>query len=117
MKTLSKIFAFFSYLLLVPGWLVGLIFFRKDAHVKFHAKQSLVINLIGVLILAIWFVITWLVVSIPLAGPILAWFLFAIVIAVFIYLVLAWVMGMVRSFNAGAKPLPLIGAWAQRLPF
>jgi uncharacterized membrane protein len=62
-------------------------------------------------------VITWLVVSIPIIGPILAWFLFAIVIAVFIYLVIAWLMGMVRSFDSKSKPLPLIGGWAQKLPF
>jgi uncharacterized membrane protein len=117
MKTSNKILAFLSYLLFVPGWLFVLIFRRKDEHAKRHARQSLMINLFAFLLLAIWFVITWLVIWIPIAGPILAWFFFALVIAILIYLMIAWVMGMLRSFNPDAKPLPLVGNWALKLPF
>jgi uncharacterized membrane protein len=117
MKTSTKILAFLSYLLFVPGWLFVLIFRRKDEHAKFHARQSLMINLFALLFLALWFVFTWLVISIQIVGPILAWFFFAIVIVIFIYLVIAWVVGMLRSFNPNAKPLPLVGSWALKLPF
>jgi uncharacterized membrane protein len=117
MKTSSKILAFLSYLLFIPGWLFVLAFRRKDEHAKFHARQSLVINLFVLLLLIIWFVFTWLVIAIPIIGPLLAWFLFAIVIVILIYLVIAWVMGMLRSFNPDAKPLPLVGSWALKLPF
>jgi uncharacterized membrane protein len=117
MKTSSKIYAFLSYLLLVPGWLVVLIFFRKDEHAKFHAKQSLVLNLAAFLILVAWFALTWLLVSIAVIGPIVAWFGFAIVIVFYIYAVITWINGMIRSFQPGAKPLALIGTWAAKLPF
>lgn len=117
MKTSNKILAFLSYLLFIPGWLYVLIFRRKDEHAKFHARQSFIINLFAFLLLAIWFVSTWLLISIPIVGPMLAWFIFAIVIAILIYLVIAWVMGMLRSFNPDAKPLPLVGNWALKLPF
>ena len=117
MKTSNKIFAFLSYLLLVPGWLLVLIIRRKDEHAKFHARQSLMINLFAFLVIALWFVLTWLLIAIPIIGPILAWFVFAIVIAILIYLVIAWVMGIVRSFNPEVKPLPLGGSWALKLPF
>lgn len=117
MKISNKIFAFLSYLLLVPGWLFVLILRRKDEHARFHARQSLALNLFAFVLLAAWFVITWLVIAIPIAGPLFAWFMFAIVIAFLIYLVIAWVTGMVRSFQSKAKPLAIIGKWAQKLPF
>lgn len=115
MKTSSKIFAFLSYLLLVPGWLLALIFFRKDEHVKFHAKQSLVLNIFVFLLLVIWFVVTWLLVGIPVFGPLVAWFAFAIVIAFYIYALIAWITGMARSFQSKIRPLALIGNWAAKL--
>ena len=117
MKISNKIFAFLSYLLLVPGCLFVLLFRREDEHALFHARQSLVINLSAFGIFAAWFVITWLVISIPIAGPLFAWFMFAVVIAFLIYVVMAWVTGMVRSFQSNVKPLPIIGNWAQKLPF
>jgi len=117
MKTSQKILAFLSYLLFIPGWLFVLVFRRKDEHAKFHARQSLMINLFAFLLLVLWFVLTWLLIGILIIGPITACFLFAIVIAILIYLVIAWVMGMLRSFNPDAKPLPLVGNWALKLPF
>ena len=117
MNNSSKIFAFLSYLFLVPGWLFVLVFRRKDAHAQFHARQSLTLNLIAFFLFAAWFVVTWLVIAIPFAGPLFAWFCFGIVIACFIYLVIAWIISMVRSFQAVKKPLPIIGNWAEKLPF
>jgi uncharacterized membrane protein len=117
MKTLSKILAFLAYLLLVPGWLIVLIFFRKDEHAKFHAKQSLVLNVFVFLLLAFWFVVAWLLMSIPIMGPIMTWFAFAIVIAFYIFALIAWISGMINSFQPKTKPLALIGTWAAQLPF
>lgn len=117
MTITSKIYAFLSYFLLVPGWLLVLLFRRKDPHARFHARQSLVLNLFACLLLAVWFVITWLVVAIPIAGPLFAWFMFAVVIAFSIFAAIAWVIGMVHSFQDVLIPLPIIGSWAKKLPF
>ena len=117
MTITTKIAAFLSYLLLVPGWLFVLIFRRKDSHASFHARQSMLINLLALVMIAAWFVVTWLVVSIPIMGPIFAWFLFAIVITAFIFLAVVWIMGMVRSFRENSRPLPLFGNWARKSPF
>ena len=116
-KISSKILAFLAYLLLVPGWLVVLLFFRKDQHAKFHAKQSLVLNLFVFLLLVVWFVLTWLLVGVSFIGPLLAWFAFAIVIFFYIYALIAWITGMLRAFQPKAKPLALVGTWAAKLPF
>ena len=113
----NKIFAFLSYLLLIPGWLVVLVFRRKQEVELVHARQSLVINLGAFLFLVAWFVLTWLLVGIPLMGPLLAWFAFALVITVWIFLVVLWVIGMVRALRGNQKPLAIVGGWAAKLPF
>jgi len=117
MNNSSKIFAFLSYLLLVPGWLFVLLFRRKDPYAQFHARQSLLLNIFVFLLFVLWFVLTWLVIAIPIAGPIFAWFCFAIVIACLIFALYAWVSGLVRSLQAVQKPLPIIGRWTEKLPF
>ena len=117
MNTSNKIFAFLSYLLLVPGWLFVLLFRRKDPYAQFHARQSLVLNLFVFLLFVLWFVLTWIVIGIPIAGAMFAWFCFAIVIACLIFAIYAWIVGMVRSIQAVQKPLPIIGQWAAKIPF
>ena len=117
MTSTNKVFAVLSYLLLVPGWLVVLIFRRKhDSELK-HARQSMLINLGAFLFLVIWFVLTWLLVGIPLMGPMVAWFAFALVITIWITFAVLWFIGMVRALSGNQKPLAIVGGWAAKLPF
>jgi uncharacterized membrane protein len=113
----NKIFAFLSYLLLIPGWLVVLIFRRKQEAELVHARQSLVINLAAFLFFVVWLLLTWLLIGIPLMGPLLAWFAFALVITVWIFLVVMLIMGMIRALSGSQKPLAIVGGWAAKLPF
>ena len=113
----NKIFAFLSYLLLIPGWLVVLIFRRKQEGELVHARQSLVINLAAILALVIWLVLTWLLIAIPLVGPLVVWFAFALVITVWIFFAIIWVIGMIRALRGNQKPLAIVGGWAAKLPF
>jgi uncharacterized membrane protein len=117
MTTTNKIMAFLSYLLLVPGWLFVLIFRRKYPTELQHARQSLVINLVPFLMLVLWFLVSWLVFSIPLVGPLLAWFAFAIYITIGIFIFVLWIMGMIRALRGIPKPLAIVGGWAAKLPF
>jgi len=117
MTTVNKIFAFLSYLLLIPGWLFVLIFRRKYPSELIHARQSLVINLVPLLGLVLWFLFTWLVVAIPIMGPLVAWFAFALFIVVAIFLIIMWIIGMVRALRGQQKPLAIVGGWAAKLPF
>ena len=117
MTTANKIFAFISYLLLVPGWLFVLIFRRKQPSELLHARQSMVINLALILGLVLWFVLTWLLVAIPIMGPLVAWFAFAHFIVVAIFLGIVWIIGMVRALSGQQKPLAIVGGWAAKLPF
>jgi uncharacterized membrane protein len=117
MMTINKIFAFLSYLLLVPGWLFVLIFRRKHPSELIHARQSLLINLVPVLFYLVWLLFTWLVIAIPIMGPLVAWFAFAILIAASVVLIVLWFVGMSRALRGDQKPLAVIGTWAAKLPF
>jgi uncharacterized membrane protein len=117
MTTSNRIFAFFSFLLFVPGWLFVLIFRRKHPFELEHARQSMVINLVPILGIVLWFVLTWLVITIPIAGPLVAWFAFALFITVGIFLIAVWLLGMIRALRGQQKSLAIVGSWAQKLPF
>jgi hypothetical protein len=58
-----------------------------------------------------------LVFAIPLMGPLLAWFAFAIYIAIGIFILITWFSGMVRALRGNQKPLAIVGGWAAKLPF
>ena len=117
MTTTNKIFAFLSYLLLIPGWLFVLIFRRKEPSELGHARQSLLLNLVPLILMLLWFVLTWLVIAVPIMGPLVAWFGFSIYLAVGIFLIALWIVGMVRALRGDQKPLALVGGWAEKLPF
>ena len=117
MTSTNKIFAFLSYLLLIPGWLIVLIFRRKHPSELGHARQSLVITLVPVLSLILWFVVTWPLLAIPVIGSMVAWFAFALVMADLIFLLVLWIMGMARALRGEQKPLAIVGGWAAKLPF
>jgi uncharacterized membrane protein len=117
MTTANRIFAFLSYFLLVPGWLFVLIFRRKHPSELEHARQSMVINLVPIVGVVLWFVLTWFVVAIPIMGPLVAWFAFALFIAVGILMIVMWIMGMIRALRGEQKPLSIVGGWAAKLPF
>lgn len=117
MTSTNRIFAFLSYLLLIPGWLIVLIFRRKHESELAHARQSMVINLVAVLALLVWFLVTWMLVSIPIMGPLLAWFAFALVLMIWIAFAILWLTGMIRALRGSQKPLALIGSWAVKIPF
>jgi uncharacterized membrane protein len=51
----------------------------------------------------------------PLAGLIVAAALFSLVIGIYIFVGVAWIVGMVCARQAKMKPLPVIGGWAERL--
>ena len=108
--------AFLSYLLSIVGWLYVLRFHREDKFAVFHAKQSMLLTLLAVGVPLVWAIVGWIISWIPVWGFIIAVTLFTLVIAVYIILVVDWIIGMVYALQAKTKPLPVIGGWAARLP-
>ena len=113
----NKIIAFLSYLFLLPGSLIVLIFRRKFPSELWHARQSLLINLGAVLLFLIWFLLTWLILAIPIIGPLTAWFAFTMVIIAWIFFIFLWITGMIRALRGSEVPLAIVGGWAAKLPF
>jgi uncharacterized membrane protein len=112
----KRYLAFLAYLLPIFGWLYVLLFHRKDEFAAYHAKQSLGLTVIAIGAPAIWAVVAWIVSWIPLIGPIIAVALFSLVIATYMLLIVAWVTGIVYALQAKAKPIPVVGGWAERIP-
>jgi uncharacterized membrane protein len=111
----NRTLAFLAYLLSILGSLYVLFFQRDDRLAAYHAKQSLVLMLTALGAVAAWFVGSWVLCWIPLAGPLLAAALFSQVILLAGFLAAIWVLGMVRALRGTMLPLPFVGKWAERI--
>lgn len=117
MNQSSRISAFLAYLLLIIGWLYVFLLNRNDRLAVYHAKQSIMIVLAAIATPVVWVVFSWLITFIPLVGAVLAIASFALVIATYFALVVAWLVGMSYALQEKIKPVPLVGKWAEHLPF
>jgi uncharacterized membrane protein len=112
----SRYLAFASYLLSLPGALFVLLARRDDPFAVYHARQSLRLAIIGLAAVPLWAVVAWLLAWIPLIGGMLGVFLFALVIAIFVGVLISWVAGMIYSLKGQVRPLPLFGARSAHRP-
>ena len=115
----ENVAALLSY---VFGWISGLIFFlmEKDSRlVRFHAMQSILLNVTFIVILIALY-IAWAVVVIVLGmvSDVLApigGLLFGLLILVFcIAIVIAWVMCLIKAYGQQYFKLPIIGNFAEK---
>lgn len=107
--------ALFSYLVPYVGSLVVILTNRKNLFALYHACQALAIFLIALLTPVVWVLFALAVTWIPMAGPVLSAASFALVIAAFIVLVIAWIVGLVNSVRERLEPVPIFGDWGNRL--
>jgi uncharacterized membrane protein len=114
-STSQRILAFLAYLLLVVGWVIVLLFGRRSRFAVYHMKQSIALVLCLLVVAAGWAVLTWLSAWIPFLF-VVGVSAFSIVMAAAIFGVVAWVIGMSNALGARMRPLPIVGAWAKRLP-
>jgi len=115
----ENIAALLSY---IAGWISGLVFFliEKDSRlVRFHAMQSLLLNVLVIIIgIVIWVVTVVLVlVGSQVSGVIstlvslvatLFWIVFWLAILI------AWIMCLVKAFQSQYFKLPVIGNFAEK---
>ncbi|HVO72041.1 MAG TPA: hypothetical protein VMT24_18455 [Aggregatilineaceae bacterium] len=111
----SRLPAVLAYLIPVIGWLYVFIFQRKNPLAVFHLKQAIGLFLFLVAALVAWGVIGWLLAWIPYMA-VVSMALFTLVIAAYAYGILAWILGLINALSSRSAPLPLFGAWANRLP-
>ncbi len=99
-NVLLALLCYLGILLLIPLLTAG----RKDAYVKFHLKQ-------GIVLLIAWtgmWILTFILVLIPVLGWIL-------IVLIWIFLLVANIMGIVNSLTGKEAELPLIGKYAGKI--
>jgi uncharacterized membrane protein len=115
MSSPSRFPAVLVYLIPIIGWVYVFLFQRKNGLAIFHLKQALGLFLFLIGTLLGWAVIAWIIALIPYMA-VLSIALFAIVVAVYLFGVVAWIMGMINALRNQFAPLPGFGEWANRLP-
>ncbi len=111
----SRLPAVLAYLLPIIGWLYVLFFQRQNKFAVYHLRQSIGLFLFLIAVLVGWAVVAWILAWVPFLD-IVSVSLFAIVIAAYLYGVVAWILGMSNALRDQLAPLPLFGEFANRLP-
>ncbi len=114
MSFASRVKAFLAYLFLAVGGLVILLFNRKDRFAAFHARQSVFLTIVAIVGPVVWALCAYPISFVPFIGPILASASFALVIALFMALVIAWITGMIFALRAQPRFIPFFGEYTRR---
>lgn len=117
MSQQSRMMAFVSYLFSLPGALFVYFTRREDVFAMFHARQSLLMVAAGIIMPLGWVIIAWVLAWVPTAGGMLAVFLFTLVIATYIVLVIDWVFGMIAALQGRARRTIVFGLLTMRQSF
>jgi uncharacterized membrane protein len=115
MNTSSRLPAVLAYLLPVLGWLYVFFFQRRNSLALYHLRQAIGLVVFLIVTLIAWGVVGWLLAWIPYLS-ILSIALFALVVGVYLYGIVAWLIGIYNALRDRESPLPLFGRFANRLP-
>jgi uncharacterized membrane protein len=107
MSVTSRISAAVAYLP-VLGWLYVLLLQRKDELAMFHLRQSIGLFVFLILVLAGWFVVTWLSAWIPFAFM-FGTASFALVMAAYAMGAVSWIVGIVYALLGRPVFMPIVG--------
>jgi uncharacterized membrane protein len=115
----ENVAALLSY---VFGWLSGLIFLlleKESRLVRFHAMQSILLNVLSVVIGIVLWIVTFIFVLIAsqlagFLGTIVGLLATLIWIAFCVGLLIAWVMCLIKAYQGLFFKLPVIGDFAEK---
>lgn len=99
----------------IIGWIFVYFTQRNNPLAVFHLRQSVGLVLFLAATFVIWAVVGYLIALIPYMA-VFSVALFTVVMAFYIFGVVAWVMGIINALKNKSTPLPLLGQWANRLP-
>jgi len=100
----GKIFAFLGVFLTVIGFIIVLLAKKDNKYAMFYAKQGLVLFIAYVIVA----VANMVFVFIPFVG----WLVMA---ALWMGLLVLWIMGIIYSLSGEEKDIPLIGEFAKKI--
>jgi uncharacterized membrane protein len=100
----SKLFAFLAVFLTIIGFIIALAVKKNDKYVMHYAKQGLV--------LFIAWIIAWVAAMILAWIPVLGW---VVMMALYLGILLLWIIGIIYSLSGEMKEIPLIGQYARMI--
>lgn len=115
LATHRRLFAMLAYILPLVGGIIGLAADRANPLTRIHAQQSIAAVLVMILSFIVWVVVGYLVGLIPIAGPIIAVSLFSLVIAMFIFLVMNWIISLAVAMRGQERTIPFANRLVKRL--
>ena len=115
----ENIAALLSYIF---GWVSGLIFFlmEKDSRlVRFHAMQSILLNVLIIVLVIVFWILTFILVLIGAAigdviGTIFSLLATLLWLAFSVGILIAWILCLVKAFQGQYFKLPIIGNFAEK---
>jgi uncharacterized membrane protein len=116
----ANLAALLSY---VFGWVSGLVFFlieKESRLVRFHAMQSILLNLVIAVAAIVLWIVTFIFILIGAALPDILGSLLGLVatlvwLAFSVGLLITWVMCLIRAYQYQYFKLPLIGNMAEKI--
>ena len=110
MDMASRVFAALSYIP-VLGWLVVLLFRRKDRFAMFHLRQSIGLFLFLLAMFVGWAAFSWVAAWLPF-GMIAGSASFALVIMAYIVGAVSWLVGIIYALLGRPIVMPIFGRQA-----
>jgi uncharacterized membrane protein len=111
----NRLWALLAYLLPLIGPVLAIGMQRRSAFTLYHACQALALLGGAVVVPALWTVLGWLAAWVPLVGPVVTMASFSLVVAALMMAVVAWLLGIANVLRGRMAPLPVFGAWGERL--
>jgi uncharacterized membrane protein len=113
----NMIFGILAYLLGIIGFLIVLLAKRDNKFAMYHAKQSLVLTIVALIVFIPGTIIAIIFGLIPVIGWIIALLIWLVEMVVLLGLLIFVVLGIINVVNNQMKPLPVIGRFGEKFNF
>jgi len=110
-----RFFAALAYVLPFLGGCIGLALDGQNSLTRNHAQQSIGAVLALALSFLVWAVLGYAVALVPSVGPIVAISLFSLVIAMGLFLLANWLIGLLWALRGQEVRIPFANRIADRL--
>ncbi len=100
----GKVFAFLSIFLTIVGFLIALLTKKDNKYVMHYAKQGLVLFIAYIAVGIVIMIIGWI--------PIIGWLITG---ALWIFMLVLWIIGMIYSLSGEEKDIPIIGELEKKI--
>ncbi len=111
----SRAFAALAYILPLLGGLIGLAVDGRNPLTRVHAQQTIGAALALALSFLVWGVVSYGLALIPIVGPIFAIALFSLVIALGVFLLANWILGLALALRGVERTIPFANRLVVRL--